>query len=335
MNFEIKASLLIRLEALVAVLKVARLPLARQVFRAGLDSLEKSAGIGRVASLDKDVKKDIEANPKISHKELASRHHLAPVAVKACRRALAENYLETGPWQKETDGAVAARFGLHASDIFKLRLDRNLLRIRGNDCPNGGLPVMDYIAKLGGAKVIKETLTNGGKIMIEIFREAAIVNLSRERQRQIIGSIGLRSERENRTALWYANRLLGPGKEDLARQIANPKQLERMLALAGGVCALAGQLGVGAPGLKSFVRDRVGLANLSDPLLFKLHGEMVELVCDGPDCGITFFRSKYLVNSHPERLHFHCKACQGKYLGVHYGSARRVSQTEATTSAAP
>ncbi|GEM_PF-6798228 len=207
MHIKINESLLLkRFNALIKLFKIRPDLLARRIFWKGLKSMEKAAGIGPVANLAAGVKKDIAANPSLSHKELASRHCVPPVTVKEYRHSLAIAYLQTGGWQKETDGAIGQRFGLQASYILGLRRNQRLLRIRSGGCPKGGLRVAEYIEKLGGAETIKKALTEGGQTIVGLFREAGIDKIGKERQRQIMGAIGLTGNSKQRTERWYANR---------------------------------------------------------------------------------------------------------------------------------
>lgn len=324
MTIEIKASLLTRFNALAQALKEGGSPLARRVFRRGLGFLEQAAGIGRLASLDGVFKKEIRKNPTLSHKELASRCRTSPVTVKAYRLTLAAAHLQTGHWQKETDGAIGQRFGLHESDVSKLRKEHSLFRIRGSSCSNGK-PVAEYIKTLGGAETIRYALCDGGKTIGELFRDKGITKISSERERQIVGSVGCIGNPSNHSILWYANRLLGPGREELARRISNPKELRKLLADAGGGSALAALLKVAPEPLVKFARKRVRLVSANDKFLINSHGEMVELCCDESSCKRVFYRFKSLVEGqkakHPEKKFFCRKICQGRHLGKNFGGA--------------
>ena len=273
-------------------------------------------------TLNDEAKADIMAHSEFSHETLAVRTHTSPFKIKEFRVELALEFLRKSEWQKETDGAIGMRFGLKATDIGKLRTNLNLFRLRGGGA-RSELSPEDYIALLCGAESIKEALQNGGKTIAELFREKGIGTnvLSRERMRQIVGTIGLSGEKSLRTPLWYANKLLGSGKAELAREIANPATLRIKLAEAGGCPALARLIGVSEHGLRTFARNVICLNTEGDELLIGGgRPEMVPLVCSY--CSTTFFKSKVLVErekrKYPDRtLHFCNRSHQGAYLGEH------------------
>jgi len=274
--------------------------------------------------LSDGAKADIRAHPELSYETMAMRTHTSPHKIKKFRTELALEFLRTSEWQKETDGAIGMRFGLKSSDIGRLRKGLDLLRLRGG----GARPELspeDYIALFGGAESTKEALQNGGKTIVELFREKGVGTnvLSRERMRQIVGTVGLTGEKSLRTPLWYANKLLGPGKADLAKELVNAASLRAKLAEAGGCTALAKLLGVTTHSLRAFARNIICLNTESDALLIGgMRPEMVPIVCSY--CSTTFFMSKVQMErerrKYPDKtLHFCNKSHQGLYVAEHHG----------------
>lgn len=259
-----------RFDNLVGVLKIKPVLLARRIFRKGLKVLEREAGIGGFVKLNTAAERGIKANPGLSNTELALRYGVAPVTVKEYRCHMALKYLKNGQWQKKTDGAIGGRFGLKDYDIFELRRSVKLFRIRGTN-PPWGVPPAKYIEKLGGVEAVRVALREGGKNMSEIFR-AGGVRVTRERMRQVVGSVGMTAERERRTPLWYANRLLGPGRAQEARLISSPSSLRKLLHETRGGGALARRFGVDREKFSKFARVRVGLTSSEDKKLLRRRG---------------------------------------------------------------
>ncbi len=335
MNFEIGGEILGRLTALARRLSQDLALVVSTALYKGLERLEE-VKVQSSDFLSDEAKKDIEANPKLSHDELATRHNVVPLAVRKHRKFLARTYLKNGGWQTETDGAIGSRFGLMYDEIGALRRIEKLLRSRGRPF---SLKAREYVQMLGGEEAIKQALTNGGKTLSDLFRDANI-NLTKERQRQVIGTIGLTGNPKQRTHLWYANRLLGPGKEEFARQLANRKILKKLIVDAGSATALAARIGVEPGNLFRIVKVVLTSAQYKS-LIIKGTGELLELHCDEPSCGRTFSRPKAgverLKKKKPNQKHFCCRACRNHFCGrllglLGRGKPRREHITEVVGS---
>lgn len=286
------------------------------------ESAERPVPLPRL--LSDEAKAEITAHPEHSHVTLASQLHVGSFVVKQFRLELARQFLSKGAWQEETDGKIGARFGLKSVDIWKLRKAADLLRIRGGAARPEPSPA-EYITLLGGVESVKEALQNGGKTITDLFREKGIsgASLSRERMRQIVGTIGLTGDKSFRTPLWYANKLLGPGKTPVAAEIADAATLRAKLAEAGGCPALAARLGVDEYALRVFAKDIVVLNTEEDiRLLGGIRPELVSITCSY--CNATFYKSKTVVErekrKYPnKKLHFCNKSHQGFYLAQEHG----------------
>lgn len=272
-----------------------------------------------MSSLSDTAKADIAAHPERSHEDMAVSLCANPLQIKKYRVELAGHFLSKGEWPKETDGAIGARFGLNFTDISTLRRASGMFRLRSQRSEK----VSHYIALLGGADAIKEALQNGGKTITELFLDKGITSavLSRERMRQLIGTVGLTGEKEQHTLLWYAARTFGPERAELAQELSNPETFRRRLAEAGSLPALAGKLRVSETRLRGFA-EKAGLTSAEDKLLCGQRGVLIALVCS--TCGGTFCRPKARVErekrKYPDKKTWFCnKTCQGSYVAKHYG----------------
>lgn len=275
--------------------------------------------------LSDEAKAEITAHPELSHEELALQFKTSPDLVKKLRMSLASEFLEKGEWQKETDGGIGARFGLKDSDIGRLRRTFNLMRIRGQyNSREGESSAEKYIVLLGGFETIKEALTNGGKNIVDLFHDKGITTaeISREWMRRVVGTIGLTGNESQHTSLWYANRILGPDKAEIARELATPESFRKQLAEAGGCAALSKKLGVAEHKLR-VLAEKIGLVSEEDKVLIGgRRPELVPIICSY--CNTTFYRSKIEVEREkrvfPDRvLHFCNKSHQGFYVAEHHG----------------
>ena len=101
----------------------------------------------------------------------------------------------------------------------RVRACRNLLGLQKTTRKGFFLKSRSLIrAKLGSNEEMRYAVTDGGVTSMEYARKKGI-HCGKERVRQIFEEAGLTRVVSIRTRLWYANRLLGPGKEDMAKQL--------------------------------------------------------------------------------------------------------------------
>ncbi len=281
-----------------------------------------------VGSIASEAKMDIAVNPKLSHVALAINHHLAPLTVKLYRLELLVGYLKTGNWQAETDGAVGKKFGLSDQDVLKVRSKMRLLKNRGHNATNssGRSVIEKYIAQLGGKEAIKKSLTEDGYTKKELFSRAGIIHITKQRGYQILGAAGLSADPNQRTTLWYANRLLGHSREKLAAQLASKEGLEALLAKSGGLSALGRQMGIYFDRLNYYINRFMPLV---DKKLLRTLPEMVRFHCSLSSCKRKFWIAKSRVqidkrHNPKKKLWFCCKKCQGRFLAL--GNVERRKQ---------
>jgi len=264
-----------------------------------------------VAELSEEEKAKIASKPEDSHQILSASLHKPIGMIKSYRLKLAEeNIREHGT--DESDVIAARKFGLRARDYLGLRRKLHVLRIRGGakNHPNKKMEPCE----LGTVEEIRYALTEGGQTVTGII-EAKGLKITRQRAHQIIDDYGLGGITKQRKPLWYAHRLVGLEKTELARNLTDKDWVTKRLAESGGRCALAAKLSVPEWSLGSYLRLRLGL----ETDLEKSHGEMVELKCSF--CKSSFWRPKKLVERdkklHPNKTnYFHNKICQGKWLGA-------------------
>ncbi|KKW11388.1 MAG: Phage integrase family protein [Parcubacteria group bacterium GW2011_GWA2_49_9] len=103
----------------------------------------------------------------------------------------------------------------------------------------------EYVRLLGGRDAIEYALKRGGETITDLMRklhETENVELTRERGRQIVRSIGLTGKAAEREPIWYAQRAF-PNNHVLVTKLVTPKTLRKMLKQAGGIVPLSKELG--------------------------------------------------------------------------------------------
>ena len=332
LNLCISGASLYRLSELSTRTRFSQKYIARKALRCGLEVLERAY---RISS---KMKKFITAHPRLSHEECAARLKSTPPVIRRCRRELVMAYLECGKWALKSDAVIGKKFGLPTAEVFHMRLDARFLRLRGINPEKGETASEKYIARLGGIIRIRYLLTEGGKNLREIFSDAGITGMTRERKRQIIADAGLTADESNRTVLWYARNLLGNSNRIRAEEIADPFILRQLLVKTGGTRALAGHLGISEVRLRNFTVQRMNFTSPEDKTILSQHGEMIELRCsESTKCGRIFYRRKAEIlyrqknGDKPQALFFCCRACQGRYIGMHYGGTHTTIGADAVT----
>jgi hypothetical protein len=210
------------------------------------------------------------------------------------------------------DATAAKIFGLNTSDYQRLRIRLGFLRIRGRVLKLGLQKIEPW--ELGTVEEIRYALTEGGQDITGIVK-AKELDITRERGRQIIAEYGMNGNAYQRKPLWYAHKLVGLDKTELARNLTDKDWVTRQLAKSGGLYALASKLAVHKGRLRYYLHKHLEL----ETGLERSHGEMVELKCSF--CQSPIWRLKSLVEkekkTHPDKKkHFCNKSCQGKWLGA-------------------
>jgi hypothetical protein len=167
--------------------------------------------------------------------------------------------------------------------------------------------------ELGTVEEIRIALTEGGYDITSLVRAKGL-NITRERARQIISEYGMTGKAYHRELLWYAYRLVGLDKTELAHNLIDKGWVTKQLAESGGIYGLAAKLAVTEANLRNYIKLRMGL----ETNLLKSHGEMVELKCSFD--GKPIWRLKRVIDrdkiTRPNKVTYFCnKICQGKYLG--------------------
>jgi hypothetical protein len=314
MNFEITGKLLERTTALARDLQCGSWDIMSEIYRKGLDAMESDrpprptqrADITEV--LTEEERNRILSSPESSDYAL-SIALLKPVSViRRYRLVLAEKHIREH--FDDSDLISAPKFGLSVIAYKRLRIRLGFLHSRVCAVNNKKIEPSD----LGTSDEIRYALTEGGQTISDIIRDKGLP-ISRERARQIILEYGLTGKADQRRPIWYARRLVGKDRDELAINLANKDWVAEQVAGSGRVSALAAKLAITETRLECYLRkhlDRVGLKPLNS------WATLVELKCS--HCGGSIWRRKSLVESekkrYPERTkHFCNKMCQGKWLG--------------------
>ncbi|MEI6238375.1 MAG: hypothetical protein WCP15_02435 [bacterium] len=276
-----------------------------------------------IKELMEEEKTEILSNPEYSHETLSQKLRKPILMIKRYRLDLAEQNILEYPG-KETDVIAARKFGLKTSDYQRLRIKLRVLHPRGGGGPKKKIEP----SELGTIDEVRYALTEGGQNIADIVRAKGL-SITRSRAQQIIKEWGLNGEACQRKPLWYAHRLVGLEKTELARNLTTKEWVIQQLAESGGLHSLAAKLAITHARLGGYLRKNLGLKTR----LERSHCKLVELKCI--NCQSSIWRAAALVDREKKNLpnkttYFCSKICQGKWLGKH--RKKRAKRTDSQTT---
>ena len=313
MHYIISGKTLKRLTALSVQCQTPPEVLAPRIFRKGL--LLHKDETERLLILSPKERKIIGYYPQLTCIELAQQFKKSPRLIKNHRLALLGEYIRDH-FGEEDDTTLGQKFGLEFEDVRRRRTKLGFCFKQGehNKLKDGSLK------QLGDREEVVYALTSGGKCIIDLLRVKGMTQ-TRERGRQLVAKLGLYNITSQRTPSWYAHRLCGPGREKLAKKLADKEWVEAKLKRVGGASTLASKLGFASQRLKSYFRDRLKV----NETLVGNQTRMVKLRC--ARCTKVLFRPQYVIRGkqkqHPHNArrmkHFCNRSCYWEEVREHWG----------------